>query len=446
MNFTNDNEYDQFIRETMINQPVLNIGMIGHVANGKSTITKILTGTSTQKHADEKIRNITIRLGYANAKIFKCLDCQSPECYQSTGSSITFYKCKYCNNVCDLVAHISITDVPGHNLLMSTMLNGTCVMDYSILVESAVNQTIPAPQTVEHYQITNKVAIETKLVCLNKVDLLAKSKDKILSAVNSIRNFVGNETPVIPVSGTLDCNIDVLCEYISNMKIPKKNLTSDFKMFVIRSFNVNNSNTSIADLKGGVIGGSLARGIIKNDQSVVIYPGQIIKLTEKDKSGVEWTYKPLRSKVVSINTDKTKLKYAIPGGLIGVQLTIDPAMSRDDSLVGQVVFSEDKNHDSIKIYEGIKVKYSNINDNDIIDNKPEKNIKKGSHVQVNINSNNIKGTVVKCTENNVYIELEKPICVEHGDTVSINKILENSGISICGYGTVIDGIPSKMME
>ena len=57
--------------EIIKNQPTTNLGMIGHVAHGKSTLAFQITGTKTQKFASEKERNITIHIGYANAKIFK---------------------------------------------------------------------------------------------------------------------------------------------------------------------------------------------------------------------------------------------------------------------------------------------------------------------------------------------------------------------------------------
>ena len=56
--------------EIIKNQPTTNLGMIGHVASGKSTLTRQITGVKTQKFASEKERNITIEIGYANAKIF----------------------------------------------------------------------------------------------------------------------------------------------------------------------------------------------------------------------------------------------------------------------------------------------------------------------------------------------------------------------------------------
>lgn len=60
-------------------QATLNIGTIGHVAHGKSTVVKAITNINTVKSSREKVRNITIKLGYANAKLFKCPDCPAPQ-------------------------------------------------------------------------------------------------------------------------------------------------------------------------------------------------------------------------------------------------------------------------------------------------------------------------------------------------------------------------------
>ncbi len=58
--------------EVISRQATINIGTIGHVAHGKSTLVKAITSINTVKNSKEKFRNITIKLGYANAKIFKC--------------------------------------------------------------------------------------------------------------------------------------------------------------------------------------------------------------------------------------------------------------------------------------------------------------------------------------------------------------------------------------
>lgn len=67
-------------------QATINIGTIGHVAHGKSTVVKAISGVETVRFRQEKVRNITIRLGYANAKIYKCPKCPAPECYKSYSS------------------------------------------------------------------------------------------------------------------------------------------------------------------------------------------------------------------------------------------------------------------------------------------------------------------------------------------------------------------------
>lgn len=67
-------------------QATINIGTIGHVAHGKSTVVKAISGVETVRFRQEKVRNITIRLGYANAKIYKCPKCKTPDCYKSFSS------------------------------------------------------------------------------------------------------------------------------------------------------------------------------------------------------------------------------------------------------------------------------------------------------------------------------------------------------------------------
>ena len=63
--------------EVIARQATINIGTIGHVAHGKSTVVKAISGVQTVRFKDELERNITIKLGYANAKIYRC---DAPEC------------------------------------------------------------------------------------------------------------------------------------------------------------------------------------------------------------------------------------------------------------------------------------------------------------------------------------------------------------------------------
>ena len=137
--------------EVISRQATINVGTIGHVAHGKSTVVKSISGVSTVRFHNELERNITIKLGYANAKIYKCSNpaCVSPGNYCALGSKAS--DCPPCSRPgCGarmvLQRHISFVDCPGHDILMATMLNGAAVMDAAMLL-IAGNETCPQPQT-----------------------------------------------------------------------------------------------------------------------------------------------------------------------------------------------------------------------------------------------------------------------------------------------------------
>ncbi len=109
------------------------VGTIGHVAHGKSTVVKAISGVQTVRFKNELERNITIKLGYANAKIYKCdnPECPRPTCYRSFKSDKEIApKCERdgCTGTYQLLRHVSFVDCPGHDILMSTMLSGAAVM------------------------------------------------------------------------------------------------------------------------------------------------------------------------------------------------------------------------------------------------------------------------------------------------------------------------------
>jgi translation initiation factor 2 subunit 3 len=445
METISDEKYDKFIKNVMKSQPIINIGMIGHVANGKSTLVRTMTGEATQRHSKEKIQNITIKLGYSNAKIWCCSNCPKPECYQSTASPILELECRHCKTKCELVLHVSFVDCPGHNMLKSTMINGTCVMDYAILVESVTNDTIPEIQTREHYEIAQQIGVNVPFACLNKFDLMIKNKNKIPNIVDGLNKFLvlksGKKIPIIPVSGTLNTNIDVILHYISKFPIPKKDLSKNFKMIVIESFNINKEKMPISSLKGGVIGGSLLQGKIDLNDNVMIYPGYVLKnvLVNTDSEKVtktKWTYSPLKSKILSISTgvgeNSVILDSAIPGGLIGIQMDIDSAFTGGGKLAGSVVY--DMNKKDIKVYENLTLSYQKKF------SKCE-NIAIDELIKINVNSNNVKCIVKYIDDAKITLELEFPICIEIGQSVTISKYHKNvDQIDIFGEGLFQYGI------
>ncbi|QKF93842.1 translation initiation factor 2 gamma subunit [Fadolivirus algeromassiliense] len=422
--------------EVKHHQPTINVGMIGSVSNGKSSITEKLTGIKTQKHSSEMKKNITIKLGYANAKIFKCPQCPAPQCYQSHHSEVMTASCKHCDEEMTLEKHISIVDCPGHSLLMATMLNGTCVMDRTILVESASNSEL-APQTKEHLTATKMIHLENTITCLNKLDLVKKQEamEKLKLLKQHLSNTMAENSPIVPVAANYGINIDVLSEYICKyMTEPKRDLESELKMIVIRSFNINKQDTVIEELEGGVVGGTIMKGIVHKNDKVCIYPGIVSQNTEQG-SEVRWTYTPLVGKVLSINSETNDLEYALPGGLIGVKLDIDPGFASKDGLVGSIMTIYD-NKEEYKIYEVIFVELELLgrSDSDKINDK--------DMLVINSNACNSKCEVVKTRKNKAELRLlDKPICIKVNDYITLSK-QSQAGIIILGRAKILDGVES----
>ena len=119
-----------------------------------------ITGVKTGTHSKEQIRNMTIKLGYANAKIFRCEGCPKPACYKFFGSGQKGQpKCSGCKQKMNLIRHVSFIDCPGHEVLMSKMLNASASMDAAIIVVAA-NEECPRPQTAEHLAAAETVGIK----------------------------------------------------------------------------------------------------------------------------------------------------------------------------------------------------------------------------------------------------------------------------------------------
>ena len=304
--------------EVIAHQATINIGTIGHVAHGKSTVVKSISGVQTVRFKNEIERNITIKLGYANAKIFKCDgDCARPGCYKSFKSDKEEgFSCEQsgCSGKMRLVRHVSFVDCPGHDVLMATMLNGAAVMDAAILLIAA-NESCPQPQTSEHLAAIEIMKLQHIIILQNKIDLVRQSaaEEHYKSILQFIQGTVADNAPVIPISAQLKYNIDAVNEYIvKKVPIPIRDFTSKPRLIVIRSFDVNKPGADVADLKGGVAGGSLLCGVLKVGDEIEVRPGVV----SRDSEG-KTQCKTIYSKIVSLFTESNNLKFAVPGGLIG---------------------------------------------------------------------------------------------------------------------------------
>ena len=242
--------------EVISRQATINIGTIGHVAHGKSTVVKAISGVTTQRFLGELTRNITIKLGYANAKIYKCQNpkCPRPDCYAAHGSATEDNPpCEVlgCEHKMNLLRHVSFVDCPGHDILMATMLNGAAVMDAALLL-IAGNEPCPQPQTAEHLAAVEIMKLKNIIILQNKIDLVKETvaMEQYEAIQNFIKGTVADGSPIVPISAQLKYNIDCVCEYIvKRVPIPVRQFTGPPTMIVIRSFDVNKPGTEVEELQ-----------------------------------------------------------------------------------------------------------------------------------------------------------------------------------------------------
>ncbi len=294
----------------------LNIGVVGHVDHGKTALVQSLTGVVTDTHSEEKKRGITIKLGYADALVYK----QGVQ-YNTKKSGVSTEVCK-----------LSFLDAPGHETLMATVIAASSIMDGALFVISA-NEKCPQPQTTEHLMVLEAAGISRIVIAQNKVDLVSKEKAK--QNYNEIKSFLKGSmyenATIIPVSASTGINTGFLLEALCTEIKPRHASEGDPLMFIARSFDVNKPGASIEKLTGGVVGGSVIRGTFRQGDEVEILPGVIRTRKEKE------TLVPLKSKITAIYAGKESLECASCGGLIGISTQLDPAISRADSLVGCVM-------------------------------------------------------------------------------------------------------------
>ncbi|POO04152.1 Translation initiation factor 2, gamma subunit [Trema orientale] len=430
--------------EVISRQATINIGTIGHVAHGKSTVVKAISGVQTVRFKNELERNITMKLGYANAKIYKCEDkhCPRPMCYKSYGSG------KEDSPLCDvpgcensrmkLLRHISFVDCPGHDFFMATMLNGAAIMDGALLLIAA-NERFPQPQTSEHLAAVELMGLRDIIILQNKVDLV--QENVAINQNEAIKEFIkgtaANDARVVPISAQLKFNIDVVCEYIvKKIRIPERNFVSPPNMIIIRSFDVNKPGFEVDDIKGGVAGGSILRGVLRVNQFIEVRPGAVFK----DKNG-NTKCTPIYSRIVSLYAEQNELQFAVPGGLIGVGTTMDPTLTRADRLVGQVlgevgslpdVFVElEVNFFLLRRLVGVKTEASEKQ------GKVTK-LTKGEMLMLNIGSMCTGARVVAVKNDLVKLQLSSPVCTSKGEKVALSRRVEKHW-RLIGWGQIQAG-------
>ncbi len=204
------------------------MGTAGHIDHGKTTLVKRLTGIDTDRLKEEKIRGMTIELGFAPMKL-------------PSG------------------AELSIVDVPGHEKFVKTMVAGAAGIDFALLVIAADEGIMP--QTEEHIDILKLLGVKNGITAITKSDLADDSEIEKLKV--EIREYLDQHwmegVPIIPISAQSGRGIDELIRMIDEMtaKASREVNRQLFRMPVDRVFTMTGYGTV---LTGTVTGGTAVKG------------------------------------------------------------------------------------------------------------------------------------------------------------------------------------------
>ncbi len=400
-------------------QPELNIGMVGHVDHGKTTLVKALSGKWTDTHSEEIKRGITIRLGYADVAVYKCGTCSGGDAFSVQPV------CAQCRKPAVAVRKFSLVDAPGHESLMATMLCGANIIDGALLLVSA-QEECPQPQTREHVQALQIVGIKNVIIVQNKIDLV--SEEQAQKNYQQIKSFLKGtpyeNAPIVPMSALHSVNLDVLLEAIQKtIPTPGRDLKASPLMFVARSFDINKPGAVPEKMQGGVLGGALKQGVLKSGQEIAILPGY------EDKK--QW--KPLSTKITSMMTGGVGVDEVGPGGSVALMTLLDPAVVKSDKLVGSVVGIPGKLPpvwQELKLEPHLLERMVGIEDKLVV--AP---LKLGELLMLNVNAAATVGVVKSLSKKEIVCTLRRPVCAEPGSRVVMSRNMGQRW-RLIGYGII----------
>ena len=401
-----------------MNQPTMVVGTLGHVAHGKSTTVKALTGTKPTRHSKEKIRGITIELGYSACKLYAN---EALTRFAARGGDGPPFLTTDDGEVLACKRHISFADCPGHDELMTVMLGGTTVMDAALLTVAA-DDPCPMPQTQEHLMAAEMMGLKDLILIQNKLDLV--TQEKAWAHHDALRDFVGgtaaHDAPIVPLSAALGINMGHLIRLLLALPHPPTEALASkpLRASLVRSFDINKAGTPIKALKGGVVGGTLVEGTLVPGDVVDILPGLY---NAKDK-----TWFPVSCRILSLKSETMPLDKAVPGGLIGFGTDLDPALAGSNGLMGQWMVAPGTCRDLV-VQDGLFVfrclKRS-------VEGKKCR-IHKKDRLQINVGARTLHADFQRTKRDGVYhLALSEPIVL-----FPSTKLVASRGGRIIGIGT-----------
>ena len=389
---------------------VLNIGIVGHIDHGKTTLLYKLSGKWTDTHSEELKRGITIKLGYADISIYY----DDKAGYNIFGEG-------------EKIREVSFIDAPGHEMLMATMLSGAALIDAALLVVAA-NEGIK-PQTREHLMALQAKGIKNLIVVQNKIDLVDESRAR--QNYNEIKEFLKGTYDgalVIPVSAQQDVNIDAVWKAITELPESERDTTGEPIFLVARSFDINKPGASPKNLHGSVLGGCLKKGILRIGDEIEIKPGRIIKEANK------YRYETIITTILSLFKGSKKVTELTPGGSMSIETSLDMVLGKGDSLAGNIVSIKGK---LPSLTQSLKLKYNLFPEvfglHEKIKVEP---IKQSELLMLSVNTSTTGGNVISLRGNEIEIGLKVPTIAFKGDNVGIARNIKGHW-RLIGHGKIV---------
>ena len=391
--------------------------------HGKTTLVKAITGVWAARHSEELRRGITIKLGYADAPIYKCPQCKPPQSYSTKPT------CPHCGSPGEFIRAVSFVDAPGHEALMATMLSGAAVMDGAILVIAA-DEHCPQPQTREHLAAIEITGIKNLVIAQNKIDIMDEKRalESYQEIVEFVKGTVADGAPIIPVSAQHSVNIDILIQALQqHIPTPSRDLAKPPRMYVVRSFDINKPGTSVEKLAGGVIGGSILQGKFKSGDEIEMRPG--IRVEKQGKM----SYQPLFTKIASLYAGGKAVKEAMCGGLVGIGTLLDPSLTKADGLVGNLAGKTSMlppTRSELTLETHLFERAVGTKELMQIDK-----VSMGERLLLDVGTAITTGEVVSMKEENTTLRLGRPMCVEEDFRAAISRKIAGRW-RLIGYGII----------
>jgi translation initiation factor 2 subunit 3 len=276
------------------------------------------------------------------------------------------------------------------------------------------------------------VGIKNIVIAQNKIDLV--SDEEALENYKQIKEFVkgtiAENAPIIPISAQHNTNIDALIQALEEtIKTPVRNEKDNPQMFIVRSFDINKPGSKIENLKGGVLGGALKKGILRVNDEIEIKPG--IKIEKEGKL----TWKSITAKIVSLKSGGDETKEVKPGGSVGILTMLDPSIVKADQLGGNVLGLKDKLPD---VWHSFNLKPILLKR--VVGTKEEVSVdplRKLETLMLNVNSSVTVGIIDDLKKGLAHVNLKLPICCSKTDRVTISRRFGDRW-RLIGYAEIVD--------